>query len=258
MIAGLVSGSAFADIYECVENGKRLFSDVPCPSGALGAVVPETAEKASSPVASPSENLDRAKKNLDEIVRDRRLREIDAEIERGEEAIRNNIALMEKETASIQEESHQIDNRFNILLKHNLALKMRGVVAKHRTINNDLKNRVVSLRAKRESIVPERTSDDAQGLSGELYRAQRERRLNSIDTEVAYNQREIQRNQTTMEAEVAQLRNELEGIDSLNNASWKFALLEEIRAVSEKYQLMNSALEGRIDTLIAERSKLLQ
>ncbi|MDR2507397.1 MAG: hypothetical protein LBD67_05300 [Candidatus Accumulibacter sp.] len=265
LIAGLIasiSGSVSAEVYECIKDGKRLFSDSPCPSGALVRHVPAPRPAPKPPVANGAladgGDIARTQKYTGEIGRERRLREIASEIALGEEKIRDALALMESEIAAFQEVFQRASEKPNAPQKRNLALKMRETVARCRKIFDDLKSQAAALREERKSLSTARDSDEPRKANASS--RMKVRRLADIDGKIARSQAEIEHNRRLMEDETAKIQDELEcmEIPYPDSAMWQLALMEGMRAISEKYQFMNDVLESRIDTLTGEKKELFQ
>ncbi len=244
----MLSGNVTAQVYKCVANGRTSFSDSPCPANA-------NEEKITLPDYGSAEARTSAPPTAADVSRDFKLRRIDSDIEDKENEIQQNIQAMENEISKLKEDSDKVgDNKLNALWKEILAEEMQAVAAKYMALNSNLQNSIDALRAERRILAMPSVSKEAIDKANALIRSSRLRRIN---LDIQYKEDEIQQNIRAMQNEISQLKTESDKVgDNKLNALWKEALASEMKAVTKKYQTINSALQYQVDALRSERQLL--
>ena len=148
----LVSGSVTAEMNKCVApQGKILFSDQPCPPEMAGGSINLPRETAANQESSHKQYSE--SDYYKRISRERRAREIDFEISAKENALRENIEKMNRETSELQALADEMgENKFNALSQQSLHLKIQAMAEKYRAENTTLNEQIASLRAEKRLL----------------------------------------------------------------------------------------------------------
>jgi flagellar biosynthesis/type III secretory pathway protein FliH len=151
-----------ADVFRCVENGVTTYQDFPCRTPDGGQVVRVVVPDSPPPSANAQESADEARKRLDAAMRERRQREITAEIER----IEQSIARIEREEAAeldvlrnqrgFAANNFKADGWDRARVDRAMVDEMAAVSAKYRARTEPLRRRIIELRNEQKTLTAAR------------------------------------------------------------------------------------------------------
>jgi len=153
LVVALIPGSATAEIYKCMQEGKTLYQDQPCRGAGSAAVVlsPETSA-ASPPVTGGEDRLLRLKAYVNEMAKERRKREIAYEISGLEREITRYERAENNELAALTDKKgynyHNLDAagwQREWVLK-SIDMEMRSVTEKYTAMKQGARDRVSRLQ----------------------------------------------------------------------------------------------------------------
>ena len=151
-----------ADVYRCVENGVTTYQDFPCRTPDGGQSVRVVVPDSPPPSANSAENLEETRKRVDAYARERRQREITADIGRLEQSI----ARTEKEEAAelnalrqkrgYAAHNFQTDLYDKGVVDRALVDEMAEVRAKYRERTEPARRRILELRNEQKTLTAAR------------------------------------------------------------------------------------------------------
>jgi len=148
----LLSTTASAEVYKCRIDGKTVFSDRPCSADATKIDVRPAAGRAPSaeqggitdaPTGVPINSSTNPRALLDRMERERRVRELEYEIQRRRSKIVDEQAAMEREVATLREKkTHANNNLAGATWEKSISEEMSAVVARYdvriRTLQDEI------------------------------------------------------------------------------------------------------------------------
>jgi len=151
-----------ADVYRCIDKGVTTYQDFPCRTPGGGSVVPVVIPDSPPPSVNNAENMEEMRKRVDTMARERRQREIGAEIDRLEQSV----ARIGKEEAveldALRQQRGYAANNFQTDLydkgrvERALADEMKVVSAKYRERTEPMRRRIIELRNEQKSLTAAR------------------------------------------------------------------------------------------------------
>jgi uncharacterized protein DUF4124 len=158
----LPSAAQAADVYRCVENGVTTYQDFPCRTPAGGSVVRVVVPDSPPPSANDAENMEEMRKRVDAMARERRQRELAAEIDRLEQSV----VRMGKEEAveldALRQQRGYAANNFQTDLYDKgrvdraLTDEMKAIAAKYRERTEPVRRRIIELRNEQKTLAAAR------------------------------------------------------------------------------------------------------
>jgi hypothetical protein len=266
LFLGLVSGGAAAQLYKCAHEGRITFSDQPCPAGTVGESVgfPER-ESASD---RPGNETNKIGEDYERLASERRIREIDFEIETHRRKVDENNEKLFGEFSELQARAEALaytrsnpperiklskrdylraQQRNNALAQQDVQNQIQALAAKYRTENALLDDRMAQLHDEKAKMIS--ASNETQSA--------RDRRLREIDYLIEEKQRKIDENEDKKKREMDELQRKMDAFgDNPLNESGRKSLYISRQAVTLKYQLQNTALNRHIAHLRAEKASL--
>lgn len=128
LVLPLLSSMACADIFKCNENGKVVFADRPCGAAAEKITVVTTPQTSSgSSMAS-----DGIKEMSATLSRDRRIKEVDREIQVLQDNIQTNSANREIELQNLRnKKGYAANNLAGATWEQSISTEMEAVMSKY-------------------------------------------------------------------------------------------------------------------------------
>ena len=158
----LPSAAQAADVYRCVENGVTTYQDFPCRTPAGGSVVRVVVPDSPPPSANDAENMEEMRKRVDAMARERRQRELAAEIDRLEQSV----VRMGKEEATeldaLRQQRGYAANNFQTDLYDKgrvdraLTDEMKAIAVKYRERTEPVRRRIIELRNEQKTLAAAR------------------------------------------------------------------------------------------------------
>jgi DNA repair exonuclease SbcCD ATPase subunit len=266
LFLGLLSGGAAAQLYKCAHEGKITFSDQPCPAGTIGESIDFPEQESTSD--RPGNETNRIDRDYERLASERRIREIDFEIEANWRKVDENNGKLSGEFSELQARAEALtytrsnpperiklskrdylraQQRNNALAQQDVQNRIQALAAKYRTENTLLDERMAQLYAEKAKMISE--SNETQSA--------RDRRLREIDHLIEEKQGKIDENEDKKKREMDELQKKMDALgDNPLNESGRKSLYISMQAATLKYQLQNTALNRHIAHLRAEKAGL--
>ncbi len=158
----LLPAAHAADVYRCVENGVTTYQDFPCRTPDGGQVVRVVVPDSPPPGANSAENLEETRKRVDAFARERRQREIAADIDRLEQSLARMGREETTEIDALRQKRGYAANNFQTDLYDKgrvdraLADEMSEVRAKYRERAEPSRRRILELRNEQKTLAAAR------------------------------------------------------------------------------------------------------
>ncbi|MEO5766494.1 MAG: DUF4124 domain-containing protein [Casimicrobiaceae bacterium] len=165
MLLALPPAAHAAEVYRCVDKGVITYQDFPCRTpgegGVVRLVVPDPATP-PPPRAKGADDLDETRRNVDVMARERRQREIAAEIDGLERVVARNDKEEAAELDVLRSQRGYAANNFKAdgldLARVDRALtdRMAAVSTKYRERAEPVRRRIVELRNEQKTLTSAR------------------------------------------------------------------------------------------------------
>ena len=154
----LLPAAHAADVYRCVENGVTTYQDFPCRTPDGGGVVRVVIPDTPPPSASSAQNLEETRKRVDAFARERRQREIAADIDRLEQSLARVAKEEATEIDTLRQQRGYAANNFQTDLYDKgrvdraLVDEMKAVAVKYRERAEPARRRILELRNEQKTL----------------------------------------------------------------------------------------------------------
>jgi hypothetical protein len=154
----LLAASAHAQVFQCVENGRKVFSDKPCGQDAKplevrpssGRVTPSSPQSAGANEAAQKQSQDDLSKRADLAVKKRLL---DEEIYRKEQRLKSLRSDMEQKLADLREKKRNANNNLaGATWENSISQEMNSVVASYDSQFRFIEGEISALRSQRATL----------------------------------------------------------------------------------------------------------
>ncbi len=147
-----------ADVYRCVDKGVTTYQDTPCKAPGVGGVVRIQEPPPPTGNTAGQQEVKQLRESVDAMSRERRQREISAEIDDLERTVKRLTAEQAAELEPIQARRTMIANNFvgdpygYADIDRALAKDMAAVSAKYRERTEAVRKRIADLRLEQKAL----------------------------------------------------------------------------------------------------------